>query len=458
VFYCPEGEDPTMNFREGGQIMPRVFMEKWIEDCIPNQADKLERSPKLLKTLVIQKNFLPNDWALVADGISTAIPTIITSEFCGSEVIVLKDSATRATFLYNELGHLIIPPQGPTVVLSEIGRRNTKIQVNMGGGASSTNRWRASLEEDVQDPTIEADEAEEGDEEEEEPSQEPKGIILSSHDTSEEGTPSLHSHMQDTVHVEDELLSQHPKDVGVIHHVRDEDQHAGTVRNFGRMHGSRSGTEGMEVGRHVHDIHYSRGDVQSIEVGKQIGGTQHSTCNINIGMCYMATDVNATRNRLASIVVVSTPRASPTASENIPATVGNDDPLFQSTCGTPTSALERSVVQDSTDRWDGNVDGIGSGSQSLPLSFGEFLTASTIMEVREDGFYYDSQGIRHRIVPSIGSPNHRVLYQEVATVAEDHGHAIDEAENVCTQTTIEVSGTPTSSIERIPETQHPFPS
>jgi hypothetical protein len=140
VFYCPEGEDPTMNFREGGQIMPRVFMEKWIEDCIPNQADKLERSPKLLKTLVIQKNFLPNDWALVADGISTAIPTIITSEFCGSEVIVLKDSATRATFLYNELGHLIIPPQGPTVVLSEIGRRNTKIQVNMGGGASSTNR------------------------------------------------------------------------------------------------------------------------------------------------------------------------------------------------------------------------------------------------------------------------------------------------------------------------------
>jgi hypothetical protein len=264
--------------------------------------------------------------------------------------------------------------------------------------------------------------------------------------------------MQDTVHVEDELLSQHPKDVGVIHHVRDEDQHAGTVRNFGRMHGSRSGTEGMEVGRHVHDIHYSRGDVQSIEVGKQIGGTQHSTCNINIGMCYMATDVNATRNRLASIVVVSTPRASPTASENIPATVGNDDPLFQSTCGTPTSALERSVVQDSTDRWDGNVDGIGSGSQSLPLSFGKFLTASTIMEVREDGFYYDSQGIRHRIVPSIGSPNHRVLYQEVATVAEDHGHAIDEAENVCTQTTIEVSGTPTSSIERIPETQHPFPS
>jgi hypothetical protein len=42
----------------------------------------------------------------------------------------------------------------------------------------------------------------------------------------------------------------------------------------------------------------------------------------------MATDVNATQNRLASIVVVSIPRAFPIASENIPTTVGNDDPLF----------------------------------------------------------------------------------------------------------------------------------
>jgi hypothetical protein len=81
-----------------------------------------------------------------------------------------------------------------------------------------------------------------------------------------------------------------------------------------------------------------------------------------------------------------------------------------------------------------------------------------MMEVREDGFYYDAQGIQHKIVPSIGGPNHRVLYQEVATVAKDHGHAIDEAKIVCNQITIEMSGIPTSSIERIPETQHPFPS
>ena len=104
----------------------------------------------------------------------------------------------------------------------------------------------------------------------------------------------------------------------------------------------------------------------------------------------MSVDVNATQNRLALIVVVSILRVSSTTSENIPITLDNDDPLFQNTCGTPTSELKRSVLQDFTDRWDGNVDGIGRGSQSLPLSFGEFLIASTVMEIREDGFYYDA--------------------------------------------------------------------
>jgi hypothetical protein len=65
VFYCPEDEDPTMNFREGGQIIPCVFMETWREDCTPSQADKLELSLELLRTLL--KNFLPDDWILVAD-------------------------------------------------------------------------------------------------------------------------------------------------------------------------------------------------------------------------------------------------------------------------------------------------------------------------------------------------------------------------------------------------------
>jgi hypothetical protein len=54
-------------------------------------------------------------------------------------------------------------------------------------------------------------------------------------------------------------------------------------------------------------------------------------------------------------------RTSATASENIPTTLNSDDLLFQNTCGTPTSELERSALQDFTNRWDGNVDGIGSG-------------------------------------------------------------------------------------------------
>jgi hypothetical protein len=224
------------------------------------------------------------------------------------------------------------------------------------------------------------------------------------------------------------------------------------------MHSFGSYAEGMEVGEDVRDIYYSGGDAQSTEVGENIGGTQHTASNINIITCHMATDVNAIQNRLASIVVVSTPRASLNASESISTTLDSNDPLFQNTCGTRTFEVERSALQDFTDRWNGNVDGIGSGSSSLFLSFGEFFTASIVMEIREDGFYYDAQGIRHRIVPSIGGPKHQLMYQEVATVAEDHGHVVDEAEVVCDQTTIDVSGTSTSSIERIPKTHHTFPS
>ena len=64
------------------------------------------------------------------------------------------------------------------------------------------------------------------------------------------------------------MLSQHSEDVGVLYDVRHEDQHTGIIGNFGRMHGFRSGTEGMEVGRHIRDIHYSGCDIQNIEVGK----------------------------------------------------------------------------------------------------------------------------------------------------------------------------------------------
>jgi hypothetical protein len=74
--------------------------------------------------------------------------------------------------------------------------------------------------------------------------------------------------MQDTFHVEDELLSQRHEDVGIIHHAGDEDQHIDIGGNFGGMHGFGSGAEGMEVGGDVHDIHYSGGDAQGTEVGE----------------------------------------------------------------------------------------------------------------------------------------------------------------------------------------------
>jgi hypothetical protein len=102
--------------------------------------------------------------------------------------------------------------------------------------------------------------------------------------------------MQDTFHVEDELLLQCHEDVGVIHHVGDEDQHTDIGGNFGGMYGSGSGVEDREVGGDVFDIHYSGGDARDTEVGEQIGGTQHTTSNINIVTYHMAADVNATRN------------------------------------------------------------------------------------------------------------------------------------------------------------------
>jgi hypothetical protein len=75
VFYCSIEEDPMMNFWEGSHIMPRVFTERWKENHTPCQVDRLEYSPILLKTIV--KTFLPNNEALVAFGISKAIPSIV---------------------------------------------------------------------------------------------------------------------------------------------------------------------------------------------------------------------------------------------------------------------------------------------------------------------------------------------------------------------------------------------
>jgi hypothetical protein len=95
-----------------------VFLEKWGQSHIHYQADKLKRSPKLLKTIV--QTFLPNEQALVASRISAAIHAIIARKFFRLEVIALEDFATRTTFLYNKLSQLTIQSRGSTMVPREV--------------------------------------------------------------------------------------------------------------------------------------------------------------------------------------------------------------------------------------------------------------------------------------------------------------------------------------------------
>jgi hypothetical protein len=91
------------------------------------------------------------------------------------------------------------------------------------------------------------------------------------------------------------------------------------------------------------------------------------------------------------------------------------------------------------------VSGTRSGSQFRPLSFGEFLIASNVLEPRKDGFYDDAHGIKHKIIPSIGDPNQLVMYYECVTSIEDHGQTIQEAEAIHLSSIVEISNSPTSS-------------
>ena len=68
---------------------------------------------------------------------------------------------------------------------------------------------------------------------------------------------------------------------------------------------------------------------------------------------------------------------------------GYDDLLLHGTYETPNFEFEKIALQHSTDRWDGWINDIVSGSQFLPLFFGEFIIARKVIEVRKDGFYYD---------------------------------------------------------------------
>jgi hypothetical protein len=97
-------------------------------------------------------------------------------------------------------------------------------------------------------------------------------------------------------------------------------------------------------------------------------------------------DVNATQKRLTLVVVVVIPRASHVVSENIQVALDTDDLMFHNTYSTPSFVVGGIAQTNFIDRGEGQVSGIGSGSQSHPLSFEEFLTASIVMEPREDEF------------------------------------------------------------------------
>jgi hypothetical protein len=130
-------------------------------------------------------------------------------------------------------------------------------------------------------------------------------------------------------------------------------------------------------------------------------------------------NVNATQSRLASVVVVATPRTSLVVSESIQAPLDTDGLMFNDTCGTLSFVVGEIAQTTFIERWEGQVSGTRSESQSCPLSFGEFLTASNVLGPRKDGFYYDAHGVRHKIILSMGDPNHPIMYHGCATSAED---------------------------------------
>jgi hypothetical protein len=64
------------------------------------------------------------------------------------------------------------------------------------------------------------------------------------------------------------------------------------------------------------------------------------------------------------------------------------------------------------------------------------------MEPMEDGF---AHGIQQMIIPSMGDPNHPIMYHECATTAEDPGHIIQQVVARHLPSIVEVSNIPTNS-------------
>jgi hypothetical protein len=82
------------------------------------------------------------------------------------------------------------------------------------------------------------------------------------------------------------------------------------------------------------------------------------------------------------VVVVAIPRAFLIVSKNIQVVLDIDDLIFYNTHETLSFVVGGIVLTSFIDRWEAQLSGIRSGSQSCPLSFGVFLTSSTMMELK----------------------------------------------------------------------------
>ena len=108
------------NFVIGRRPLSLLFDDNRGEAQEPSVVDALERSPAELSRLV--GSYLPRGWGLVACSISTAIPTILKSDFQGSDIIVIDDCSERVSFLYDELSNNF---HGQLLMSNNIGRTNS---------------------------------------------------------------------------------------------------------------------------------------------------------------------------------------------------------------------------------------------------------------------------------------------------------------------------------------------
>lgn len=89
------------NLPKTKDVLPTLFIDSWTAGRVPSSVDKLERNPLELRRLV--QSYLHPKWALVAFGITTSIPELLTGGFQGQKIVVLDQSQARTTFLYNTL-------------------------------------------------------------------------------------------------------------------------------------------------------------------------------------------------------------------------------------------------------------------------------------------------------------------------------------------------------------------